>query len=167
MEIGDTSGTATTALAGLIMLIGLAGVVVPFLPGLPLVWLGVLVWALPRQDALGWATLAVATVVVGGGMVVKYLVPGRRLRGAGVPVSTLLLGGVLGVIGFFVVPVVGSVLGFVLGIYLGERMRLPSGVPAGPATRAALAAVGWSVAIELTAGLLVVAAWAAALALGR
>ena len=167
MDVGDTSGTATTALAGLIMLIGLAGVVVPFLPGLPLVWVGVLVWALGRHDALGWADLAVATVIVVGGTIVKYLLPGRRLRAAGVRGSTLLLGGVLGVIGFLVVPVVGGVIGFVLGVYLGERSRLPRGVPAGPATRSALAAVGWSMAIELTAGLLVVAVWAAALVLAR
>ena len=147
------------------MLIGLAGVVVPFLPGLPLVWGGVLLWALTQRDAVAWGVLAVATVLVAAGLVAKYALPGRRLRGAGVPASTLLLGGVLAVAGFFVVPVVGAVLGFVLGVYLGERLRLPSGVPAWPATRAALAAVGWSMAIELLTGLLVVATWAGALAL--
>ncbi|GAA0316713.1 DUF456 family protein [Kineococcus aurantiacus] len=32
----------------------------------------------------------------------------------------LLLGAVLGVVGFFAVPVVGLPLGFVLGVFLGE-----------------------------------------------
>jgi uncharacterized protein YqgC (DUF456 family) len=164
MDAGATNGATATALAGLIMLIGLVGVVVPFLPGLALVWGGVLFWAVLRHDTLGWGTLAVATALLAAGTIAKYLLPGRRLREAGVPWSTLFLGGVVGVVGFFVIPVVGAVLGFVLGVYLAERVRV-GGPAAWPATRRALGAVGWSVAIELTAGLLIVATWAGAVAI--
>jgi len=164
VDVGATSGATVTTLAALIMLIGLAGVVVPFLPGLALVWGGVLLWAVLRHDALAWTTLAVATALFAAGTIAKYLLPGRRLREAGVPGSSLLLGGALGVVGFFVVPVVGVVLGFVLGVYLAERVRA-GGAAAWPATRRALAAVGWSMAIELTAGLLIIATWAGALTL--
>jgi uncharacterized protein len=164
VDVGATSGATATTLAGLIMLIGLVGVVVPFLPGLALVWGGVLLWAVLRHDGLGWATLAVATVLFAVGTVAKYLLPGRRLREAGVPGTTLIVGGILGVVGFFVIPVVGVVLGFVLGVYLAERVRVGR-AGAWPATRRALAAVGWSIVIELTAGLLIVATWAGALVL--
>jgi uncharacterized protein YqgC (DUF456 family) len=164
MDVGATSGATATTLAGLIMLIGLVGVVVPFLPGLVLVWGGVLVWAVLRHDAVGWTVLAVATVIFALGTVTKYVLPGRRLREAGVPGRSLVVGGVLGVVGFFVIPVVGVVLGFVLGVYLAERMRVGA-ASAWPATRRALAAVGWSMVIELTAGLLIVATWVGALAL--
>jgi uncharacterized protein YqgC (DUF456 family) len=163
VNAGATDATTLTALAGLIIVIGLAGVVVPFLPGLPLVWGGVLLWALGRHDATGWATLAVATALLVAGTVAKYLLPGRRLREAGVPNSTLVLGGVLGVVGFFVVPVIGAVLGFVLGVYLAERARV--GAAAGASTRRALAAVGWSAAIEFLAGLLIAGTWVAAVTL--
>ena len=54
----------------------------------------------------------------------KYVVPGRRLKENGIPNSTLLLGGVLGVVGFFVIPVVGLLVGFVLGVYLAELNRV-------------------------------------------
>src|SRR3954470_22561361 len=114
MDAGATNGATATALAGLIMLIGLVGVVVPFLPGLSLVWAGVLLWALVRHDGAGWTVLAIATCVLVAGTVVKYVLPGRRLREAGVPWTSMLLGGALGVVGFFVVPVVGAVIGFVL-----------------------------------------------------
>ena len=50
MNPGATDASTLTVLAGLIIAIGLAGVVVPFLPGLPLVWGGVLLWALGRHD---------------------------------------------------------------------------------------------------------------------
>jgi uncharacterized protein len=58
--------------------------------------------------------------------------------------------------------VIGAVLGFVLGVYVAERARVGAGA-AWPSTRTALAAVGWSVAIELLAGLLVAGTWVAAL----
>jgi uncharacterized protein YqgC (DUF456 family) len=154
-----------TLVAAIMILAGLVGVVVPVLPALPLAWGGVLVWALGRQDGAGWATLAVATVIAVVGLVVKYLLPGRRLRASGVPTTSLLAGGALGVVGFFVVPVIGAVLGFVLGVYLGERARLRAPGSAWPSTRSALAAVGWSMAIELLAGLLVAGTWVTAVVL--
>jgi len=75
-----------------------------------------------------------------------------------VPTSSLLAGGVLGLIGFFVVPVVGLVLGFVLGIWLAERARLGPR-RAGPATRHALTAVGLSLLVELAAALAIAVIW--------
>ena len=126
---------------------------------------GVLVWALGEQNPVGWATLRSRDRIAVAGLIVKYLLPGRRLRASGVPTTSLLAGGVLGVVGFFVVPVIGAVLGFVLGIYLAERVRLGGGGTAWPSTRSALAAVGWSMAVELLAGLLVAGSWVGALAL--
>jgi uncharacterized protein len=77
----DVGGSGSlTLVAGIMILAGLVGVVVPVLPALPLVWGGVLVWALGRQDAAGWAVLLVATVIAVAGLIVKYLLPGRRLR---------------------------------------------------------------------------------------
>ena len=74
----------------------------------------------------------VATTFLALGAVVKYVVPGRRLKQVGVPTSTLLLGGVLGVVGFFVIPVVGLLVGFVLGVYLAELQPASDGVTPGP-----------------------------------
>ena len=49
-------------------------------------------------------------------------------------------------------------IGFLAGVYLGELGRVGS-QDAWPSTRRALAAVGWSILIELAAGLLVAGAW--------
>ena len=54
----------------------------------------------------------------------KYAVPGRRLKEIGIPSSTQWTGVALGLIGFFVIPVIGLFLGFVLGVYLAERRRV-------------------------------------------
>ena len=149
------------------IVIGLVGVVVLVLPGLLLVWGGVAVWALTAQTPLGWSALVLATLLATAGTAVKYLVPGRRLRESGVPWLTMGAGSLVGVVGFFLIPVVGVVAGFVLGIYLAERMRLGSHAAAWPSTVNALKAVGWSILIELGTGLLIAATWVIAVLLHR
>lgn len=156
--------TTVDVLTGLAVLVGLVGVVVPLLPGSALVGAAVVVWAFLTGGSTAWAVAAAAVVLLGLGAVVKYVVPGRRLTAAGVPPRTLLLGGVLGVVGFFVVPVVGLVLGFVLGVWLAERQRLGPGA-AWPSTVAALRAVGLAILIELAAALAAAAVWATGVAL--
>jgi uncharacterized protein YqgC (DUF456 family) len=144
-----------------VIAVGLAGIVVPMLPGSVLVLAAIAVWATEQGGTTAWVVLGVCAALVLAGAVVKYAVPGRRLRRSGVPTSTLLAGGVLGVVGFFVVPVVGLPLGFVLGIYLAEWRRL-SRAQAWPATVAALKAVGLAILIELVFATVAAGVWAVA-----
>ena len=145
--------------AGLVMLVGLIGIVVPVLPGLLLVWIGVAVWATERHDTTGWVVLAVATALALGGSALKYVLPGRRMRAQGVPGRTMVVGGLVGLVGFFVLPVVGLFVGFVLGVYLAERWRLGEHGDAWASTVVALRAAGWSMMIELLTALLIVGVW--------
>jgi uncharacterized protein YqgC (DUF456 family) len=151
--------TGVEVLVALGIAVGLVGVIVPVLPGSLLVLAAVLVWAWDVGTATAWVVFAVATTFLALGSVVKYVVPGRRLRDKEIPGSTLLLGGLLGIIGFFVIPVVGLLVGFVLGVYLSELRRLGHEA-AWPATVHALKAVGLSILIELVASLLAAATWA-------
>lgn len=148
-------------LVGLAILVGLVGVVVPVLPGAVLVWAAILVWALVTQTASAWVVLAVATVAVAGVQVVKYVVPDRRLREAGVPRRSVVIGGLLALVGFFVIPVVGLVVGFIGGVYLAERLRLHSHDAAWRATLLAARVAGLSVLIELAGTLAAALAWLA------
>jgi uncharacterized protein len=141
--------------------VGIAGVVVPVLPGALLVWMAIGVWALEVASATGWAVLAVVTVVIGGAQVVKWVVPGRRLRAAGVPRRSVIVGLVLAGVGFFVIPVVGFFIGFPLGIYVEERRRLGPHAPAWRSTRQALRAIGLSILIELSATVVAAGVWLA------
>lgn len=150
--------TGAEILVSIAIAVGIVGVVVPVLPGSLLVLGAILVWALEVATATGWTVFAVATTFVAAGAVVKYVVPGRRLRLEGIPGSTLLLCGLLGVVGFFVIPVIGLLIGFVLGIYLAELRRLGRAA-AWPATKHALKAAGLSVLIEMVACLLAAAAF--------
>lgn len=150
---------ALTLLVGVAMVIGLLGVIVPVLPGLWLCWAAVALWAILSDGTARWFVLGIATVIALLGTVVKYLIPGKRLKRAGVPNRALFAGGVLGIIGFFVIPIVGLIVGFVLGIFLAERLRLGGARPAWGSTKHALKATGLSMLIELAAALGVAATW--------
>ncbi len=139
----------------LLIVAGLVGIVVPVLPGTLLVLGGMLVFALTAGSAVGWVLFALAVVVAGVGKGAQYLLPGRRMKERGVRTSTLVLAVLLGVVGFFVVPVVGAVLGFVLGIWLVELGRGRDHGRAWARTRGALAAVAQGIGIELLAGVVV------------
>jgi uncharacterized protein YqgC (DUF456 family) len=147
---------------GLAIATGIVGIVVPVLPGALLALAAIAVWALAVGSATGWAVLAVATLVIGGAQVVKVLVPGRRLRDAGVPRRSIAAGVVLAVVGFFVIPVVGFFIGFPLGVYVEERRRLRRHASAWRSTREALRAMGLSIVIELSATVIAAGAWLAA-----
>jgi uncharacterized protein YqgC (DUF456 family) len=152
-----------TLLAGLLVAVGVIGILVPVLPGLILVLAGIAVWAVPRGDALGWWVLGIAAAIVVVGSIAKYLLPGRRMRESGVPTRSVVAGALLGIVGFFVIPVVGLFIGFPLGVYLSELLRLRDSSKAWPSTRAALGAVGFSILLELATGLLAAGVWVGAL----
>ena len=155
--------SATEILVAVLIAVGIAGIIVPVLPGTILVLAAILVWALEIGTSTAWVVFALCATLLVGGSVVKYLVPGRRLKASGVPTRTLVAGGLLAFVGFFVVPVVGMFIGFVLGIYAAERTRVGA-AGAWPSTVAALKAVGVSILIELVAAFLAVVTWAAGVA---
>jgi uncharacterized protein YqgC (DUF456 family) len=150
----------TEVLVALAILVGLVGVIVPILPGLVLVLAAILVWAIDEGSPTGWSVFAVAAFLIVAGSVVKYAVPNRRLKTTGIPSSTTWFGVAVGVVGFFVIPVIGLFIGFVLGVYLAEYRRVGRAA-AWPSTKEALRAVGVSILIELAAGVLAALVWVA------
>lgn len=149
----------TLVLIGLAMAVGLVGVLVPVLPGLLLVGAAGLGWAILADGAGPWIVFGLMVAVLLVGTIAKYVLPSRTLRQAGAPVSTLVLGAVGGIVGFFVIPIIGLLVGAVAGIYLGEARRLREARAAGRSTLATIKAIGIGLVIELLAGVLAVAIW--------
>ncbi len=151
--------TWTNVLVGLAIAVGLAGIVVPVLPGIVLIAGAILVWAITVKTTVGWVVLGVSLAILAIGTVLKYAIPGKQLK-ATVPTRTLVIGALVAVIGFFVIPVIGALLGFPLGVYLAEHARLGA-AEAWPSTKAALRAIGVSILIEFVAGALAAGVWLA------
>lgn len=143
----------------LVILVGIIGAVVQVLPGALIILGAILLWAIVTGGGWAWAVVAVAVLALGGAAVGKYLLAGRHLKRSDVPNSTLVWGAVAGVVGFFVLPVVGLVVGFVLGVYLAELARRRDPAPAWRATVSALKATGITILVELAGALVAAAAW--------
>jgi len=107
------------AIAIVLVLVGLAGIVLPALPGLPLVFVGMLVaaWAGGFEQVGGWTllVLAVLTLVSIGVDFLASAAGARRVGASRLAVGGALAGTVVGLffglVGVFVGPFVGAVAG--------------------------------------------------------
>jgi hypothetical protein len=166
-------GTTGTVIVGLIIVLGLGGALTQIYPGPAIVLAAVAVWAFMTGGTAAWVVLAVSAVAVVVTSAGKYVLVGRRLQRAGVPGASLLVGGLVGMAGFFLVPVVGLPIGFTLGVYLftlgdleKELVRGTDQVGARAAAWEAVKAQGLAILFELGGCLVAAAAWGGALIRG-
>ena len=152
----STGGLVLVALA---IAVGLVGIIVPILPGGLLVIAAIGVWAFVEGNVVAWVTFAVAAAVFLAAEVIKYTWPVKRMRQAQVRTSVLVAGAVAGIIGFFVIPVIGLLIGFVAGVFAAEVVLRPDLRRAWASTVHALKGVALSVGVELAGALLATTAW--------
>lgn len=104
-------------LALLVMLIGLAGTVLPALPGLALIWIVALVYAVAeRFSAVGPWTFAGLTFLAAVGLVADYLLGQAIGRVAGASWQALAAG------------MLGGAIGFGIGLFVSGIGAMPAGV---------------------------------------
>ena len=116
--------TTLLAALGLILIaLGLIGVIVPLLPGLPLLWLGAFVWAWGDGfQQVGWPTLIALAILVLVGWVIDLALASAVSRRAGVSwraIGGAILGGLLGGLFLAGIPIVGTLLGALVGAVAG------------------------------------------------
>lgn len=136
---------AALIIASVLVLVGLAGSVLPLLPGVPLIFIGILIY--------GWAThfmllevgfIALALVLTILAAVIDWVagsLGARRYGASRWGVAGALLGGLVGVV---TVGPLGLILGTFIGALLGEVL---AGRTTGEAVRA-----GWGSLLGLVGG---------------
>lgn len=147
------------ALVGLAILIGLVGIVIPVLPGSILIGLAVLAWALITNSTAAWLVFAGCALLLVAGATITWLITARRTRAAGVPGSSLVVAGLAGIVGFFVVPVIGLLIFFPLGLFVAEYLRQRDPGRAWASALVALKATGLGMLTELGLALASAAVW--------
>ncbi|MBW3594614.1 MAG: DUF456 domain-containing protein [Actinobacteria bacterium] len=149
-------------LIGLAMVVGIAGTILPFLPGIPIVWAAALVYGVVAGfGPVGWTSFAIITALGVTGMVAAFAVPQRHVQAGGAPFSTTVAGVIGGIIGFVVIPVIGIVVGAVAGVLVAERLRTRDWSRAWTSTKRAIVGFGLGAAVQITAGLLMMGTWIA------
>ncbi|MET1063738.1 MAG: DUF456 domain-containing protein [Arthrobacter sp.] len=152
--------TLVTILCGLAILVGVAGTVIPVLPGSILIGLSLLAWAIwGGAGTTGWVVFAIGLVFVLAGMAASAVLTGRKLKQHSIPGRSVMVGLVLGVIGMFIIPVVGLFVGFAAGLLLSELLRTRVLGTAVASSWAALKATGLGMIAEFGLACLAASTW--------
>jgi len=112
---------ALIVVCSVLMVVGLLGVVLPILPGIPLAWLGLFIYAI----GTGFERISIATVVVFSiltilALLLDFLAPmlgAKKYRASKLGVFGAFLGFTVGI---FVLGFWGIILGPFIGALLGE-----------------------------------------------
>jgi len=148
-----------SVITGVLLVIGALGTIFPILPGSILVIIGLLIWAIVIGGPVGWTVFGIGLLLSGSGMAASALLTGKRLKQREIPNRSILTGAVVGVVGAFVIPVVGLLLGFVLGLYASEWYRLRDPKQAWDASVVAMKSVGLGMLIEFACAGTAIAVW--------
>ena len=154
-----------SVITGVLLVIGALGTIFPILPGSILVIIGLLIWAIVIGGPVGWTVFGIGLLLSGSGMAASALLTGKRLKQREIPNRSILTGAVVGVVGAFVIPVVGLFLGFVLGLYASEWYRLRDPKQAWDASVVAMKSVGLGMWIEFACAGTAIAVWIVGLVL--
>jgi uncharacterized protein YqgC (DUF456 family) len=117
--------TTWMALAAILVVLGIAGTILPALPGVPLVFVGLLLaaWAEGFQK-VGWFTLSLLAILTLASFAVEFLATSLGAKRVGASWQAILGAAVGTLVGlFFSLPglVLGPFLGAVAGEYLSRR----------------------------------------------
>ena len=155
-----SSETVVTILCGLAILVGVAGIIIPVLPGSVLVGVSLLAWAIwGGAGTLGWVIFAVAMVFVAAGMTAGAVLTGRKLKQHAIPSRSVAVALAAGVVGMFVIPVVGLFAGFAAGLLVSEFLRTRNFPTAARSSWAALKATGMGMLAEFGLACLAASTW--------
>lgn len=143
-----------------LMAVGLAGIILPFMPGLPIIWGAALLYGfLTGFGRLGVTATIAITVLAALGIAAAFVLPDRAGVASGATRSTRLFAGVLGIVGFFVVPVIGFPLFACAGVLIAQYRETAEWDTAVRSTVAVLKGFGAGLIAELGAGLAIVLVW--------
>ena len=143
-----------------VMAVGLVGTLLPFVPGLPLIWVAALGFGVSEGfDSTAWIAMIFITLFMAAGILAKVILPQRRASAAGAPTTTLTFAAVTGVIGFFLIPIVGLPLGAVAGVLVAEYRRTNDWAVARRSTKEVVIGFGLGTLVEMGAGVAMIACW--------
>ena len=147
-----------------VLLVGLLGLIVPVFPGLTIMWLGTLVYALIRNAAgkmtgWDWFLFALITLLMIAGNIADNLIIARKMRDKYIPWSSILFAFTASIIAsIFLTPLIGLVAAPV-GLFLAESRRLKDRDAAIDSTKTYMVGWGWAFGVRFLIGLMMIGCW--------
>jgi len=146
------------------LIVGLLGLIVPVFPGLVIMWLGTLVYAI-LQNAAGnmtgwkWVIFGIITVLMIAGSIADNLIIAQKMRDKYIPWSSILFAFAASLIAsLFFTPLIGLVAA-PAGLFLAESRRLKDREAAVDSTKAYMIGWGWAFGARFLIGLVMIGFW--------
>ena len=146
------------------LIVGLLGLIVPIFPGLVIMWLGTLVYAI-LQSAAGnmtawkWVIFGIITVLMIAGSIADNLIIAQKMRNKYIPWSSILFAFAASLIAsLFFTPLIGLVAA-PAGLFLAESRRLKDRDAAVDSTKAYMIGWGWAFGARFLIGLVMIGFW--------
>lgn len=147
-----------------VLIVGLLGLIVPVFPGLTVMWLGTLAYAL-IQNAAGnmnnwkWLLFGLITVLMIIGNIADNIIIARKMRDKYVPWSSIFWAFTAGIIAsLFFTPLIGLVAA-PAGLFLAESARLRNRNAAIDSTKAYMIGWGWAFGARFLIGSVMIGFW--------
>ncbi len=154
------SDTVVTGLVLLALVVGLAGTVVPVLPGILLMWGAVVAYGFfVGFGPAGIVAVVLVTLLSAAAVALGFILPKRFADDSGASLASQLAAVLGGIIGFFVIPVIGIVVGALVGIALAEYMDKGDWALARTSTIAVAKGFGIGALAQIGFGFLILIVW--------
>jgi len=150
-----------TGLTLIAMLTGLVGTVVPGLPGVLLMWGALIVYGfLIGFGGVGVVVVVIATLLSAAAVALGIILPKRLADESGASTKSQLAAVLGGIVGFFVIPVIGVPIGAIAGIAVAEYLDKEDWALAKESTIAVAKGFGLSALAQIATGFVILILWA-------
>ncbi len=149
-----------------VMLVGLLGLIVPVFPGLVIIWLASLFYALlehaaGRMNWIDWTLFGLICLLALVGSVIDNIIIARKMRGRSIPWTSIGISYLAGIVAsLFLTPVLGLVAS-PLALFGAEYLRLRKAKYAFESAKSYMVAWSWSFAAVFGIGVLMILVWMA------
>ena len=147
-----------------VLLVGLFGLLIPVFPGLTVMWIATLIYAIVQASMgnmtwVGWLLFVLITLLMIGGNVVDNIIIAKHMLDKNIPWSSILWSFAAGIgVSLIFTPVFG-IIASPVGLYLAEWYRLKDKKAAFDNTKAWMTGWGWSLAARFGIGVVMIAFW--------
>jgi uncharacterized protein YqgC (DUF456 family) len=146
------------------LLVGLFGLIIPVFPGLTVMWLAALIYAL-IQSASGlmgwvdWMLFAIITLLMVGGNIVDNLIIASKMRGHEIPWRSIILCYIVGILVSLILTPLAGLIASPLSLLGLEYLRLRDKKLAFESAKVFMIGWGAAFAARLGVGILMIIFW--------
>jgi uncharacterized protein YqgC (DUF456 family) len=156
----DWVGTLAFWLTLVVMMVGLFLSIIPFFPGITVIWLAALIYGIVTGfNTLGIVLFVLITIGMLVGISVDNILMGAGARRGGASWWTLAVGLVAGIVGTVIFPPFGGLIAAPLAIFLWEVLRNREWRSGWRATRGLALGWGLSFLVRFAIGLVMIVIW--------